>query len=554
MGDPNMLLYGQTNVPIEFSLTAARTYADPFNEVEVDVLFTGPDGQEWRVPAYWAGGGVFRVRFAAPEPGRYTYRSLCTRPDDAGLHGQTGDLEVAPYEGPHALYRHGRLRRMAGHPALQHADGTPFFWMGDTWWMGLAKRLDWPNGFRCLVADRVSKGFNLIQLVAGPFPDFDAETAIWDPQQANEGGWSWEPGWERINPRYYDLADLRIAYLVEAGLMPCIVSMWGYYLPFMGVERVKKHWRNLVARYGAYPVVWCLAGEVNLPTYSHLTDEARRAAESAMQEEAWTEVARYLRAVDPYHNVLTAHPWVPGSGRLMLRDDSLLDVDLLQTGHGGYSVLRPTVERVQQSVAKEPRMPVIDGEPAYEGIMGGSQQEVQRFLFWTCVTSGAAGHTYGAQGMWAMSSRYEPFRGTTMNWGDGYWQDVMHYPGSGQVALGRRLLERYPWWRYESRRLPEVERAGRIASFATGIPGTVWVFYYAATCMDGIFQGVQGTSIPIEEGASYRAFFFNPRTGAEVDLGPVQPGTNGAWPAPNKPSMEDWVLVLHTEDAAVTRP
>ncbi len=548
-----MLLYGQTNVPTEFSLTAARTYADPFNEVEVDVLFTGPDGREWKVPAFWAGGGVFRVRFAAPEPGRYTYRSFCSHAEDAGLHGRTGELEVAPYEGPHALYRHGRVRVADNRRTLEHADGTPFFWMGDTWWMGLARRLDWPQGFRHLAADRLAKGFSLIQLVAGPFPDFDAETAAWHPQQANEAGWSWEPGWERLNPGYYDLADLRISYLVEAGLMPCIVSMWGYYLPFMGIERVKKHWRNLVARYGAYPVIWCLAGEVNLPTYSHLSDEQRRVTESAAQEEAWTEVARYVRTLDPYHNVLTAHPWVPGcSGRLVLRDDTLLDMDLLQTGHGGYGILRPTVARVQESVAKQPRMPVVNGEPAYEGIMGGNWQEVQRFLFWTSLTCGAAGHTYGAQGIWAMSSRDEPFTGTTMNWGDGFWQDVMHYAGSGQVALGRRFFERYPWQLFEPRPLPEVEKLGRIASFATGIPGSVWVFYYASSAMDGIFQGVQGTAIPIEPGAAYRAYFFNPRTGAEVNVGPVQPDAEGRWPAPGKPSMEDWVLVLQGGDTVRT--
>ena len=30
---------------------------------------------------------------------------------------------------------------------------------------------------------------------------------------------------------------------------------------------MKKHWRYLAARYGALPVVWCAAGEVNLPYY-----------------------------------------------------------------------------------------------------------------------------------------------------------------------------------------------------------------------------------------------------------------------------------------------
>jgi hypothetical protein len=106
----NIMLYGQANVPMEFSLTAARGYEDIFNEMEVDVIFTAPDGSEWKVPAFWAGGGVFRVRFAAPQAGRYTWRSVCTNQEDAGLHGRTGELEVACYGGGHSLYEHGRLR------------------------------------------------------------------------------------------------------------------------------------------------------------------------------------------------------------------------------------------------------------------------------------------------------------------------------------------------------------------------------------------------------------------------------------------------------------
>ncbi len=87
-------------------------------------------------------------------------------------------------------------------------------------------------------------------------------------RQANEAGWPWEQGYTRLNPGFYDLADLRLAFMIEQGLMPCVVSMWGYYLPFMGVERCKQHWRYLVARYGAYPVVWCVAGETDMTAYS----------------------------------------------------------------------------------------------------------------------------------------------------------------------------------------------------------------------------------------------------------------------------------------------
>jgi len=257
-GKEKDMFYGRTNVPFEFELSAGGRYADISNEVEVDILFRNDQDHTWRVPAFWKGDNRFGVRFAAPEPGLYRFESVCNC-DDPGLHQVGGALSVELYEGPVPLYRCGRLRVAANRRTLEHTDGTPFLWLGDTWWMGLSPRLDWPNGFRRLTADRVAKGFNVVQIVAGPYPDFDAKSDCWNPQQANEAGWSWEKGWTRINPGYYDLADLRIVHLVEAGIVPCILAMWGFYLPCMGVEKVKQHWRNLIARYGAFPVVWCMA-------------------------------------------------------------------------------------------------------------------------------------------------------------------------------------------------------------------------------------------------------------------------------------------------------
>ncbi|MBP6963745.1 MAG: DUF4038 domain-containing protein [Armatimonadetes bacterium] len=524
-----MKMRGYTNNPVEISF--AGTIREDSADVEMDVIFVGPSG-EFPVPAFRAGGNAFRVRFSSPNPGRYTYRTICS--SDVGLDGLAGELEIEPYDGENDLYRHGPLRVAANRRTLEHSDGTPFFWLGDTWWMGLTKRLDWPHGFASLAADRVAKGFNLIQIVAGPLPDFDAEDATWHPQQANEGGWPWEQGWARINPEFYDLADRRIQYLVDHGLVPCIVAMWGFYLPFMGIERVKQHWRNLVARYGAYPVVWCLCGEIELPTYSHLANTDALEAEKAAQIAGWTEVARYVRALDPYRRILTVHPAWAQSGRDAIADESLIDLDLLQTSHGGHAILGRTMDRVNASNARTPRMPVVNGEPCYEGIMGTAWQEMQRFVFWTSVMSGSAGHTYGAQGIWAMSSRDEPFVGSTMNWGEGFWQDVMHYPGSAQVGLGRRFLERYPWWLFEPR--PD--------QLAIGIPGKLKIFYLAGQWVDPKFAGVRDKRIEIEPDIQYRAYFFDPRTGADVAVGPVEPDADGTWPVPRKPTMDDWVLVL----------
>src|SRR6516164_1389425 len=84
----------QANRVGELTFTSRKHRPDPFNEVELDVLFTGPDRDRLRVPAFWAGGRRWRVRFASPRVGTYRYRSECSDPADAGLHGVEGHVEV----------------------------------------------------------------------------------------------------------------------------------------------------------------------------------------------------------------------------------------------------------------------------------------------------------------------------------------------------------------------------------------------------------------------------------------------------------------------------
>ena len=48
----------------------------------------------------------------------------------------------------------------------------------------------------------------------------------------------------------------------------------------------------------------------------------------------------------------------------------------------------------------------------------------------------------------------------------------------------------------------------------------------------------------LEPGVSYRAFYFDPKSGKQHDLGDVTPDSAGAWPAPLTPTFADWILVL----------
>jgi len=536
------------NQTAEWSFKSNKSYQDPFNELELSARFTSADGEEKLVPAFWAGGKNWRVRFASPLAGKFHFRTVCSDPSDSGLHDHEGDFKVACYNGSNPLYRHGPIRVAADKRHFEHLDGTPFFWLGDTWWMGLCKRMTWPKGFQTLARDRVKKGFTVVQIVAGLYPDMPA----FDKRGANEAGFPWKKDYGRINPAYFDMADRRIRHLVESGLAPCIVACWGYFLPWMGVEKMKQHWRYLVARYGASPVIWCLAGEGTMPYYLSPNGEA----DSQFQKKGWTDVGFYLRRMDPFHRPITIHPG--SSARHTVDDPSVLDFDMLQTGHGDRNSLPNTVKRVSEGYRTTPVMPVVEGEVCYEGIGASCSPQAQRWMFWACILNGVAGFTYGANGIWQVNTRQKPYGPSPhgMSWGNTPWEEAYRLPGSEQAGLAKRFLSRYSWWKFEPH--PEWVEPGwtkelndlpftcgrHDVPMAAGIPGKVRIIYLP---LGMGLQRVKG----IEKDARYQVKFFNPVNGAEREIGEVKPDAKGNWEYGKirMPIYQDWLIVLEAKGA-----
>ena len=92
-------------------------------------------------------GATFKVRFVATAPGEWRWRSGSNQPDDAGLNGGRGRLarggvdrgrEAGEPQPPRLRARHARTGTRS-----QHADGTPFFLVGDTWLAASTWRLPW---------------------------------------------------------------------------------------------------------------------------------------------------------------------------------------------------------------------------------------------------------------------------------------------------------------------------------------------------------------------------------------------------------------------------
>ncbi len=439
----------QANLVTEITFQSTKSYHNPFREITLNVVFTSPNAQKRIVPAFWAGGKTWRVRYASNVLGLHTYLTQCNDTDNSSLHAQQGEINILSYQGNNPLYQHGAIKVANDHRHFCHADGTPFFWLGDTWWMGLCKRLAWPEDFATLTQNRKALGFNVIQLVAGLYPDMP----LFDDRGASQSGFCWEKDLSQINPRFFDEADQKIFHLVEQGLTACIVGAWGYYLPMVGLENMQLHWRYLMARWGALPVVWVAAGEQNMPWY--LETPVQKQSSQQQQKEGWSKVIAYMRSINSFDRLITTHPIT--SARDSVTNIAHLDFEMQQTNHA-----LPTTHHAmcgQQGWQIKPAMPVISGEARYEGleIIPPVTSQNAREAFWAHVlNSGCAGHTYGANGIWQVNTESQAFGQSPSGfcWGNMPWNLAMQLPTAQQIGLAKKMIEMLPWRAFVPQQIP----------------------------------------------------------------------------------------------------
>jgi hypothetical protein len=551
----------------DLALGAVATPAD--TDVPVDVLFTDPSGSIRRVPAF-AGAGTWRVRYSSSAIGGHRYRVEST----LSLAEPEGTVTVdAQTAAGNALAGHGAIRVAADQRHLEHEDGTPFLWLADSWWNHLMARVT-DEQFTQLAAKRVGQGFSVVQLCAGLYPD----PAPFDPSGASRTGWAWHEGFTAPNLAWYDEVDTRIRALVEHGLVPCITGSWGYYLKWLSVDQMLRHWRELVARWGAYPVIWCVAGEPALLYYDEIGQAVGELAMAGEELEAmapgefsevrnlfdklgltarvnqqmadWFQIATRIRELDPFGRLVTIQNIGPGA-HFELEDWNVLDFFRPSTGHEGYYSLEPSVNAILRAREEVPPKPVLVGEVDYEQILGSSGPEMQRFLFWSHLLSGAAGHSYGAQGLFCCNTHEFP-DGIVGKWGDVLIPEAEDLPGATHLGLGRQLLLELPWEHFEPHPEwvdPHHEEGDRLLPFAAGLPEGPRVVYFPVCGLVRNYALRLRVVRLLELGTSpWTAQFVDPRTGERHEPFTVTPDADGVVVLSRGisplPSRGDWVLLL----------
>lgn len=520
----------------EIELTAEKTYDNPYvgglpdtGKNLVTVTFTGTsnvaEGMKYTVAGFWDGGQMWRVRFAPPVPGQWSYESISEDPGLNGIRGSffcTGWSEAEKEENP---TRRGfiRVSRSGIRPGrhFEYTDGTPFLWIGDTWWNWCKKDIHFST-FQKLVDNRVSKGFSLGQL------------------------WVSGHGGRKNSPldRTHDILDVEhmrkiekmIAYANSRGMTVWVHGWWARkdLNKQVSPEQIRRWCRYLINRLGAYNVIWVLCGEYTLYDYS------------GFGLNFWKDLGRMINNEDPYERIISTHanPSIyvfPDDSKTayystgdLLHNELWLDYNQIQSGHSKWrNEMIPS--QVIADYARVPHKPVVVTEPWYEFTRGdptGDWQQkahaniVEEIIFgaWSAVLSGAAGHSYGGGNIWWARLPESPERGSG-NWGTEKNLDnlTLDYPGAFAIGHMSTFLKKMNWWELEPH--PEIV-SGYSSQFCSAVPGKEYLVlmrYGGGIKVDLYPSGIDDT---------FTYEWFDPRTGEILTGGTVSGGRAQNFVAP----------------------
>jgi hypothetical protein len=568
---------------VEIELQAQNAYDNPYAEVEVWVDLRGP-GFGRRVYGFWDGDDAFRVRVVATAPGEWSWRSGSNQ-DDAGLNGQRGGFTAVEWTDAQKnenACRRGMLRATANGHALEYADGTPCFLLGDTWWSTPTFRYRWYDddapraigpemGFKDMVRHRKTQGYNLIAIIAAlpawandrypPTIWMDEGQTIgvrsawpqWGTASAkdmyNEGGRPFHfpgkvPGYEdvfpdieRINPAYFTHLDLKIDYLNAQG-----------FTAFVEVARrdVSHCWVNYYdwptsyARYiqyafSRYQAHNCILSPIHFDWHG-MTIPSREYLEPI-------ELAIERYGVPPFGTLLSAN----ADGSTLLNFDDTPWLGLHQVGNRrDHNVCWHLTEIYREC---DPPKPALNGEPYYAGwpphlaAMPGSEEDdlyCRAAMYGSFLSGGFAGHIYGADGLWG--GDIEPEAPTRM-WESLEWKSgaQMQHLRTFALSEGTRLGDLVPDAELVTPNKSGPTNGNRGWAFCARTPEKdLFLLYFEADCPQATVRGALANR-------AYRAQWFDPRAGKWTDAGVLTADHRCHIALPTFPGEGDWAIKLVLE-------
>lgn len=433
------------------------------------------------------------------------------------------------------VQKHGMVQVSPDGRYLQHEDGKPFFWLGDTGWE-LFHRLN-RDEISNYLHNRHQKGFNIIQAVV--LAEFDGL------RKPNRYG---EVPFQNLNPdqpneAYFELVDWTMKEAerenLVVGLLPTwgdkVTKLWGEGPVVFNIDNAYRYGKFLGNRYAQTKnIIWILGGD--RPSTNDSQD----------WRPVWRSMARGILEATRNKALITYHTWGgPKSTSQEIHQEPWLHINMMQSGHGGGHDV-PVWDWITRDRALQPAKPTLDSEPNYEdhpvnpwpkwdSASGYFRDYDVRKQCYRSVFAGACGVTYGHHAIWQFWSAREE----KINHADRYWPEAMDRPGAAQVGHLRKLIES----RDPLHRLPDqsiiVEGQGEKGLYATafrdekGRYGMIYIPFGKKIIIN--------TSFIVDR--EFTAWWFNPRNGTTQKAGEFVSGKT-ALQTPTLGEGQDWVLVI----------
>lgn len=459
--------------------------------------------------------------------------------------------------------QHGKLEVSPNGHTIQHSDGTPFLWIGDTGW-GMILQLTREEIDQYL-DNRQKLGFTVIQTVAFWFPH-GGGMKMGPHNAANVYGFrpfkggedspeTSEPlvvkGGSPDSPNdYWDHVDYAVQAVKKRNMYLALLPCWGRaYITtqFGGSHEVftevnaRTYGYFLGERYQKESnIIWVLGGDAKAQTKDYDKRQVFRAMAEGIaqgvtgQQPVWNQASPAWKQVfmtyhpdgDPSHN---SSEW--------FHEDAWLTANGVEVWKEVNQVYPTMLGEYQLHSSIKPSL-FLEG--SYEFGSYGHEcgwvtpLRVRRQIYHTFF-AGGAGHTYGASPIWAM-------RGDAGDYNCGYtWKQALDFPAGNQFAVvAKAFLQKYQWAQW----IPD----GSIIEGHSGVSDSLKVALSSVSGKLSLVYYSNNSKANIKNtlNKDASAFWMDPRTGLEEAAGKFkQNEVRGMVPPGN---WEDAILILRVTD------
>lgn len=345
-------------------------------------------------------------------------------------------------------WKNGKLKVSDNQRFLQHENGAPFFWLGDTDWL-LPQHLNREEvAYFFDVARRA--GYNVAQVQVQSMDNFPCYNVY--GQAAIPAGWDMSKADPDGIYTFWDHLDYIVKTAEQNGIYVGLVCVWGYYVKGgkMGIEEAKRYGTFLANRYKDAPnIIWFMGGDI----------------QGDIHPEVWEALATTIKSIDKNH-IMTYHPRGRYTSAQFFPKAKWLDLHTFQSGHRRYGQrmgnavypIKDDTEEdnwmyVDSTWTHDTTKPVLDSEPSYENIPVGlhdpdearwQDYDVRRYAYWS-VFAGSCGHTYGHNSLQQMlKPGYHTGYGRDGD--EPAWYDAQKAPGYNQMKYLKNLMLSLPYF------------------------------------------------------------------------------------------------------------